>query len=58
MAKFKFKIAQKICYILQSICIYISSNNKRYDKHIKTFEFIDALSDKIYKRYWNIKIIN
>lgn len=53
MNKLMFKIAEKISYKLDELCMYIVKNGAEYESHKTLFKVLDNMSTWIYTTGYN-----
>ncbi len=53
MNKLIFKVAEKISYKLDELCMYIIDDGRKYEEHKILFNVLDKMSTSIYNVGYN-----
>lgn len=53
MNKLIFKVAEKISYKLDELCMYIVDDGRKYESHKTLFNVLDRMSTSIYNAGYN-----
>ena len=57
MNKLIFKVAEKISYKLDELCMYIIDNGRKYESHKRLFKVLDNMSTRIYSFGYNTFVL-
>ena len=57
MNKLIFKVAEKISYKLDELCMYIVNDGRKYESHKTLFKVLDNMSTKIYSFGYNTFVL-